>query len=461
MKPLTFIATVLSLAFLGCASSPEERARSAIDTPEKWTVEDLDSTTTEAWLDDFNDPSLEALVDEALANNPDLRAVAARFAQTVAEARINGADRLPSANLGLGAARQKVNTIGPQSISTTRFENYDLNLNLSWEVDLWGKLNDRNSAALARVDASAADLRNAELSLAAQVVKGWFNYVEAEAQFQLAEDTAESWQENLQALESRFSRGLSDGLDLRRIRTQTAGAEAQVETTRRTRDAIARSLETLLGRYPSASIDRESELPPLPAPVPVGLPADLLTRRPDLIAAERQLAASDKELSASRKELLPSISLTASGGTNTQEFDDILDSDFSVWTLAGNLAQPVFQGGRIRAGIDRSKALRIQAAENYRETALRAFREVETTLAAEVYLQIEYEKLRIAADEAVAAEELAWARYRNGTSDFLNALDSQRTATTALGRLLTLRNFLLQNRVDLYLALGGPFETES
>lgn len=432
-----------------------------MDVPAHWTTGESSSAHTEAWLDDFNDPDLENLVAEAMANNPDLRIVAARFDQAVAEARITGAGQLPNAKLGLGAARQKVNTIGPQSISTTRFETYDLNLTVSWEVDLWGKLNDRSSAALARVDASAAEFRNAELSLAGQVVKGWFNYVEAEAQFQLAEDTAESWRENLQAVESRFDRGLSGGLDLRRIRTQTAGAEASVETTRRIRDAAARSLETLLGRYPAATIKRERELPPLPDPVPVGLPAELLARRPDLITAERQLAASNKELSASRKELLPSISLTASGGTNSQDFQDLLDNDFSVWTLASNLAQPVFQGGRIRAGIDRAEALRIQTAEVYRDTALRAFREVETTLAAEAYLQVEYQKLRIAADEAVAAEELAWARYRNGTSDFLNALDSQRTATTALSQLLTLRNLLLQNRVDLYLALGGPFETES
>lgn len=450
-----------SLLLAGCASTPETSEAPTVTIPEQWSSGSIDSSQTEAWLNDFNDPDLEELVAEALANNPDLRVVAARFDQAVAEARITGADQLPSAALGLSAARQKVNSIGPQSISTTRFENYDLNLNVSWEVDLWGKLRDRSRAALARVDASAAELRNAELSLAAQVVKAWFNYVEAEAQFELAIDTANSWKENLKALESRFNRGLSDGLDLRRIRTQTAGAEASVETTRRTRDKAARSLETLLGRYPVAAIEPESELPPLPEAIPVGLPAELLARRPDLIAAERQLAAAAEELSASRKELLPSISLTASGGTNSDEFQDLLDNDFSVWSLAGNLAQPVFQGGRIRAGIDRSEALRIQATENYRNIALRAFREVETTLAAETYLQVEYQKLLIATEEAIAAEALAWSRYRNGTSDFLNALDSQRTATNARGRLLTLRNLLLQNRVDLYLALGGPFQSES
>jgi outer membrane protein TolC len=125
------------------------------------------------------------------------------------------------------------------------------------------------------------------------------------------------------------------------------------------------------------------------------------------------------------------------------------------------LAQPIFQGGRIRANIDRSVALREQAAANYHNAALQAFLEVETTLAAEAYLLREYEKLALAADEASSAETLAWDRYRNGTAEFIDTLDAQRTAAAARSRLLALRSFLLQNRVDLYLALGGPFQSAS
>ena len=150
--------------------------------------------------------------------------------------------------------------------------------------------------------------------------------------------------------------------------------------------------------------------------------------------------------------------MTASGGTSSQEFENLLNGDFGVWALAGNLTQPIFQGGRIIANIDRSAALRDQAAANYRDSALRAFLEVETTLAAEQFIRREQAKLAIAAEEATATESLAWNRYRSGTGDFLTALDTRRTADAARGRLLSVANLFLQNRVDLYLALGGAFD---
>jgi outer membrane protein TolC len=200
-----------------------------------------------------------------------------------------------------------------------------------------------------------------------------------------------------------------------------------------------------------------TSLPELPESIPAGLPAELLQRRPDLVAAERQLAAADRERRAAQKDLLPQISLTASGGSSSQAFENLLDGDFSVWSLAGNLTQPIFQGGRILANIDRSLALSDQAAANYRDTALRAFLEVETTLAAEQFLRREQTTHTLAADEATKTEDLAWERYSKGTGDFLSALDAQRTADAARSRLLGVANLLLQNRIDLYLALGGAF----
>jgi len=428
--------------------------------PGHWTASGATSfSTPQAWLDDFDAPQLHALVAEALENNVDLRIAATRLSQSIAEARITGADLLPAAGLGLSGTRQKINNFGPQSTGGIRFENYDLGLNLSWEIDLWGRLRNQTSAALAEVEASQSELYGARLSLAAQVTKSWFNYLAARHQVELAGKIADAYRENLKSLELRFQLGLSDALDLRRIRTQTATAEADLETRRRALDQTARSLEVLLGRYPSADLEATADLPSLPKEVPAGLPADLLYRRPDLIASERRLAAADRSLLAARKELLPKISLTTTGGTSSQEFQSLLDRNFSVWSLGANLAQPLFQGGRIRANIDRSMSLLEQAAAAYHNAALQAFLEVETTLAAESYLLKEYEKASLAADEATASESLAWERYRNGTTGFLNALDAQRTAASAQSRLIAIRNLLLQNRVDLYLALGGTFDT--
>lgn len=454
VRALVPIGTV----FLGaCATAPKQSAPPEIDTPEQWTNRASSEAPT-AWLTDLNAPELENLVQEALENNPGLEATAARFAQSVAEARITGADQLSAAGLGLNGARQQINTFGPASTGGVIFENYDLALNLSWEIDLWGRLRDRSSAALARVEASQAELDAATLSLAAQTTKAWLNLIEARQQFELAERTAQAYRDNQASLEARFKRGLTEGFDLRRIRTQAASAEADAAARRRAMDRATRSLENLLGRYPAGAVESTARLPDLPEQIPAGLPADLISRRPDLIAAERQLAAADRERRAAQKDLLPSISLTASGGTSSQIFNNLLDGDFSVWSLAGNLTQPVFQGGRILANIDRNTAIRDQAAANYRDRALRAFYEVESTLAAEAFLRTEQTKLALAAEEAVATERLAWDRYSNGTGTFLNALDAQRTGDLASARLVSINNLILQNRVDLYLALGGPFE---
>jgi len=454
--------TVGSLLLLlgACATAPDMAPTPEIDLPAAWSS-GASAARPQPWLADFEDPQLESRVAEALAHNAELQRIAARLGQRVAEARIAGADLMPSTELGVNGARQQINTFGPTSTGGVIFENYDLSLNLSWELDLWGRLRNLTSAALARVELSQAELEAARLSLAARVAKSWFDWIEARKQVEQAERTATAYSENRRTLEERFRRGLAEAVDLRRIRSLAARAAADLATRQSALDSAARNLEILLGRYPSAEVDGPSDFPVLPAAVPAGLPADLIERRPDLIAAERQLAAADRDLVADRKELLPRISLTAGGGTSSREFQDLLDDDLKVWNLAGNLTQPIFQGGRIRANIDRSASLRQQAVAAYRDAALQAFLEVESTLAGETYLQDQYRQLQLSAEEANAAETLIWERYRKGTSDFIEVLDAQRTAADARSQLIRARNLVLQNRVDLYLALGGPFQTDS
>ena len=458
---LARIAAFTLLLCSGCATVPERTQPPAIDLPAKWTgTAGKNNQPVGAWLIDFTDPQLERVIQEALANNPNLRASAARIDQAIAEARITGAQLSPQSALGLGGSRQRISTFGPQSTGGIYFENFNLDLNLSWELDLWGRLRNQHKSALAQTDASEADYQAARLSLAAQTAKAWFNFTEASAQVELARKNAKAYQETLKALESRYQRGLSNGLELRQIRTEVANARAAVATRQRAQDLAARSVEILLGRYPSASIEASSQWPQLPKAIPAGIPSELLLRRPDLIAAERRLAASEKQLSAARKEWLPRLSLTTAGGTASSQFKDLLNSDFRVGSLAGNLTQPIFQGGRIRASIDRSHSLREQAAANYHNVTLQAFLEVETTLAADALLRRESKQLQRAAAEAEQAETLAWKRYSNGTLDFLNVLSSQRAAASARSAYLTIRNRLVQNRIDLHLALGGPLHRE-
>ena len=215
----------------------------------------------------------------------------------------------------------------------------------------------------------------------------------------------------------------------------------------------------ILGRYPSDQLALNPELPALKRGVPAGLPSLLLSRRPDLVAAERRLAASDQRLLEARKSLLPSISLTASGGASTSELRDLLDPEQTVWNLAGNLAQPLFQSGRLLNDVKRSRANREEAIMVYGQTVLQAFLEVEDALAAENYLAAQEIALRSSAEESIEAEKLALEEYGKGLAGIITVLESQRRSFNAQSSLIQVSSQRLQNRLDLYLALGGDFDS--
>ena len=196
----------------------------------------------------------------------------------------------------------------------------------------------------------------------------------------------------------------------------------------------------------------------MPPAVPAGVPADLVARRPDLVAAERQVAASEARLRVARRELLPSFSLTANTGTSTNALRTLLNGDFGVWGLVGNVVAPLWQGGRLRAEISRADARVAEVLATYVNTALLAYSEVETALAAEEYLADRVVHLTTSVEQARAAERLADERYRTGLDTYITVLDSQRSAFQAESQLIAARRLRLENRVDLYLALGGGFE---
>ena len=336
--------------------------------------------------------------------------------------------------------------------------NQGVSLDLSWEIDLWGRLRADAQAALADLQRSAADLRGAQLSMAGQTVKAWFAIAEAQQQVALSDETVGSFLASAEQVRERFESGIRPALDLRLALLNLANAEALLDQRRQQLDASARQLEVLLGRYAAGTIDQPSSLPDVTADVPGGIPADLVARRPDLVAAERQVAAAGARLGVARKQLLPNITLTAATGTATNALRSLLDGNFGVWSLLGNVVAPLWQGGRLRAQIDRAEAQTAEVLANYANTALVAYAEVETALAAEAFLADRVGHLTNAVEQARAAERLAEERYRAGLDTYITVLDSQRSAVQADGDLIAARRLRLENRVDLYLALGGGFD---
>jgi NodT family efflux transporter outer membrane factor (OMF) lipoprotein len=409
---------------------------------------------------------LPALVHEALVANHDLQAAAARLEQAQEVARIAVADLQPQVGAGLSAARQRQVFVGfpiPGSagnVLSTQSTRYGVSLDATWEVDLWGRLRAGARAAVADAQAVAADVRGARLSLASQTARAWFAAVEAAEQRRLARATASSRQESAAAVRVRYEQGLRPALDLRLALSQQAEAAAAVQQRQAQLDLVVRQLEALLGRYPGGALEGRLEaasLPALPPPVPAGLPAEVFGRRPDLVAAERRLAAAAQRRQAARRALYPRLTLTAAGGTASDQLGDLLDGDFRVWSLVAGLTQPLFQGGRLRAGVRRAQAAEEEALASWAGAALRAFAEVESALAVAGALAAREQLLAASAQQLGAARQLAGERYRSGVGDYLTLLESESREHAARSALLSVRRQRLDNRIDLHLALGGGF----
>jgi len=465
------VALLLLPWLAACAVQPPPRMQPEIGTPtpDSWTAADaVVAEPDDAWWASFDDPQLTALIELALERNQDLRVASARLDRAAAEARIAGADLKPMVGIGLDASRRRQNFVGlpipGEGVPSATFESYGVSLDASWEIDLWGRIRARTRAAVADFQAAEAELRGAKLSLAAQTAKTWFAVEEALEQVMLAEDSAASFAESAENLRTRYKQGVRPPLDLRLALSNVTAARASLERRRAVLDATMRQLEVLLGDYPSAELldtYPTEALPPMPEPVPAGLPAEMVARRPDLIAAERRLAAADQRWLEARRALYPRLSLTASGGTSSNSLGDLLDGDFSVWGLFGNLTQPLFQGGRLRAGIGRAEAITDEAVARYVGSVLQAYSEVEIALATEGYLAAEEQQLELNVGHNIAAERLAEERYRAGVGRYLELLESQTRSFVARSELLNLRRSRLANRVDLHLALGGGFETDT
>ena len=467
----TLLPLVAALALLSCASVPKiQHPDIDVQPPLAWTADPasadapaLADALDAAWWQTFATPRLDELITEALEHNRDLQAAAARLQMAQAQARIAGAPLQPQATATASGSRRKQNFIGLPipggGAASSTSDNFGVNLNLSWEIDLWGRLRASHAASLADLQAAGADLAGARLSLATQTARAFFAATEAGRQVELAQATVDNYRLSTEQIYSRYQRGLRSSLDLRLGRASLASAEALLQQRRQQFDRSLRQLQLLLGHYPSADLEIPADLPAIPAPIPVHLPADLVSRRPDLVAAERRLAASDRRLAEARSALYPRISLTASSGRSSEELKDLLDGDFGVWSLLANITQPLLQGGRLRAGVDLASAGEEQALALYAGSVLRAYSEVESALAGERFLAAQETALLTATQEALAARQLAEERYAKGLADLITMLEAQRRAFDAQSRLLTVRRQRLDARLDLHLALGGGFSS--
>jgi NodT family efflux transporter outer membrane factor (OMF) lipoprotein len=447
-------AAAVAAALGGCAlQAPPERDALATqaapnrNVPQQWTAQQ--GAVADRWLAAFGDPQLEALVQEALAFNPDLRVAAARVEQAAAYQTVAGALLYPQVNLlARGGGKMSGDSTGLQGVG----------LFVNWELDLWGRVRSGQAAAQTQYASAALDAAYARQSLAAQVAKGWFLATEARLHKGLADQALAAAEQLVALARQRLRVGVGDEYDLRL-------AQAAVQTFRDASTALdnayaqaLRSLELLAGRYPAAALAVPVALAPAGAPIPVGMPSELLERRPDVVAAERRVAAAFYRTEEAKAARLPRISLTAAVTSISSDLFVLKDQDNPVWSAGATLLAPLFLGGQLKGQVDVRTAEQKQAVAEYGRVGARAFGEVENALAAEFTLDARAAILREAVAENRRAVELAQIRYRVGSGDLRAVLQQNVALYSAEISLLRVQSERLVQRVNLHLALGGSFD---
>lgn len=465
---MKILSTLSALVLASCTAVIPTSRMGAVkdDIPGRWTATSQARAGIDTnWVKRIGGSRAESLVDEAFSVNPDMRVAAERVNRAVASAKTAGAALNPKVEAGFDGSRSKQIFIGfpfgaggvPSSIS----DSYGADISVNWEPDVWGFTRAGISAQIAQAQVEGQNYRAARASLAAQVLRAWLALAEANEKIVLVGKSQELLKTTYDIVLDRFESALSgDGgsaSQLRLVQSQLDTARAVLAQKQGEREQAIRQLELLMGRYPSGGIKSAVNLPAVPSMPPAGLPSELLLRRPDILAAEREFASSGSLLKQAKLAFYPSIKLTARGGTSSDSLRDIVDSNFGVWSLAGSLTQPIWQGGAIRSEEKRIKSEDRLALANLQSVVLQAFGEVEQSLVADRFLALREKAIASAVNSSREAADAAYSDYAGGTGDALTLINAQQSSIDLASQLVTLHRLRLDNRVTLHLALGGDY----
>lgn len=401
------------------------------------------------WVATFEDPVLQSLVIEALVNNRDIRIAAAARDQALAQAQVAAAPLWP--NLGLNG----------DGIKTFRNAGNNgtlagLNLGCSnWELDLWGRIRYLTEAAEADVQVAQAQLEFMRQSIASQVAQTYCQAIANKLHLRNSQAMIVMQEEINRIHQAKLKEGQLGKLDWELSNSTLASFYADAQNRQSAYEGSLRALEILLGRYPASDVAAADAMPRYPQGIPAGLPSELLERRPDIIAAERTVAAAFYNTQSARANLLPKIALTANAGYVSTSLKHLLDGQSSVFHVGGSLFQPLFDGGQRLAEIESAKAVQRQALDQYAQTALSAFKDVQNGLANEAYFREQEAQFAKANSSMEVALPLSDKQYKAGTLSLLNFQQVQTQAYQAKDNYINAQFSRIQQRIQLHQALGG------
>jgi outer membrane protein, multidrug efflux system len=403
------------------------------------------------WLATFGDVQLDALIAEAMTNNPDLRVAATRVEQAAQYVELAKAALRPAVNL-LGSGGFNM---GGGDVSSAL---QGISLGASWEPDLWGRMRYGRNAYQAAYASAQADFEFGRQSLAATMAKSWFTAGETWLQLQIAEDMVKAAQELVTLAEKRWQVGPGNEQDVALARASLGIFQDTAKQVRLAHEQTLRALELLLGRYPAAELQARRDLPALPGPIPAGLPLEMLERRPDMVAAERRVAASFNRVGEAKAARLPRIILNANVAAIQSDILQ-LKSDFDNPTggAGAKLIAPIYQGGALNTQVKIRTLEQKEAVAQYARLALRALGDVENALAAGQTLAERDQLLQRTVTDNQRALELSQTSYRVGKTDLRAVQQQQLSVYSARLALLRVQSEQLTQRVNLHLVLGGSF----
>lgn len=460
MSRLILTCSLVLLA--GCATQPRYE-RPPVELPQAWKEAAPRFAQDGRWWRIYDDARLNDLVEESFSSNSDLVIAAARVDE--ARALVGEAESffLPRLDAQGSASRQQISQRTATSFPgvAREFSSYRGTLNLSYELDLFGRLRSGAEAARAELAASEASREAVRLALAAQVAKAYFSLRSLEEQVLLTKQTLGLREDALALQRKRHRAGIIGDFELRQLEAEAAAARAQLPGLEEAREREEAALAVLLGRTPRETFESGIEVKrqfeeALQAPVvPAGLPSELLLRRPDLVEAERRLAAANARVAVARSEIFPSIALTAVLGTESAALSNLFSGPAALWTLAAAVSQPIFSGGRTEARTAAAEARERAALAQYQQAVRVAFSEVRTALASQSRARERFEAESARAEALQETWRLARLRYENGIASQIEVIDAERGLLAArIARVDALRAHRAAV-ADLFRALGG------
>jgi len=460
MKKLALVP-LMGVLFTGCLMGPDYQ-RPPVTSPEQYYMAqgpaEAKSLADLPWWEVFDDPLLKNLVDEALKNGFDARIAAARVEESRARYGIEKSRYYPQLDYRLGVDRNKLPSIDGNATDSQARTLYSANVGLNWEIDLWGRIRRLNEAAKAQYLATEEAQRGVLLSLTSDVATAYFQLRELDVELEIAKRTTLAFQDTYDLFYRRLEGGAASTLETSRAEANLRSVAAQIPEIERAIVAKENQINFLLGRNPQAIV-RDEPIPPLPPPIPAGLPSQLLERRPDVRQAEDEMIAANANIGAAKADFFPTLSLTGIFGYASNDLNDLVSSG-NFYSFGLGLLGPLFQGGKLKRQYEAVKWQWEQAKIQYEATVTNAFGEVSTFLTDRMKLETTVEQRMLAVNSYEEAVRVANLRYLSGLSSYFEVLDAESELFPAENLLAQTRRDQFLAVVNLYRALGGGWQVE-